>query len=160
MATDWTADLDPDLKEFIELLNSEGVRYLLLGGYAVNYHGHDRYTGDIDFWIDTDLENARRVSSALQKFGFSPDSVKPEQFTQVGKIHMFGRVPRRVDLLTSPAGVSFEDCYRRKIDIKWHGMDVPLISLDDLLANKTASNRDKDQLDVKELRRRNKRNTP
>jgi hypothetical protein len=104
MATRRKISLDPNFREFIELLNSEGVRYLLLGGYAVNYRGHHRFTGDIDFWIAIDRQNAGRVSKALQRFGFAPASVKPELFTESGKVHMFGVKPVRVDLLTGPSG--------------------------------------------------------
>jgi hypothetical protein len=151
MATRKKISLNPDFKEFIELLNSEGVRYLLLGGYAVNYYGYHRFTGDIDFWIATDLDNARRVSASLQRFGFSAGAVKPETFTEPGKVHMFGHPPVRVDLLTAPSGVTFDDCYARRVNVTLDGVPVPLISLADLRANKLASGRDKDKLDVKRL---------
>ena len=105
MATRKTISLDPNFKEFIALLNSEGVRYLLLGGYAVNYYGYHRFTGEIDFWIAVDSENANRVSKALQQFGFSADAVRPALFMEPNRVHMFGRVPVRVDLLTGPSGV-------------------------------------------------------
>ena len=143
--------LDPNFKEFIELLNSEGVRYLLLGGYAVNYHGHHRFTGDIDLWIAIDAENTRRVSAALQRFGFAPDSVKPEQFAEPGKVHMFGVKPVRVDLLTGPSGVEFDACYARRVVDTLDGVEVSIISLPDLRQNKLASGREKDMLDLKEL---------
>lgn len=151
MATRKKISLNPDFKEFIELLNSEGVRYLLLGGYAVNYYGYHRFTGDIDFWIATDLDNARRVSGALQRFGFSAAAVKPETFTEPGKVHMFGHPPVRVDWLTAPSGVTFEECYVRRLDIILEGVPEPLISLAALRANKLASGRDKDRADLKQL---------
>ena len=151
MATPTKLSLDPDFKEFITLLNSEGVRYLLLGGYAVNYYGHHRFTADIDFWIAIDVENARHVSSALQRFGFSADSVKPELFTQPNRVHVFGRKPVRVDLLTGPSGVEFEDCYARRVSDTLDGVSISIISLEDLRKNKLASGRDKDLLDLKSL---------
>jgi Nucleotidyl transferase AbiEii toxin, Type IV TA system len=151
MATSKTPKLDPDFKEFIALLNSEGVRYLLLGGYAVNLYGHHRATGDIDFWIAIDAQNAQRVSKALQRFGFSPGSVKPEAFMEPNKVHMFGRSPTRVDLLSGPSGVEFDQCYARRISFNIDGVLVPVISLDDLLANKLASGRAKDLADVEVL---------
>jgi hypothetical protein len=151
MATRKKISLNPDFKEFIALLNSEGVRYLLLGGYAVNYYGYHRFTGDIDFWIATDVDNARKVSAALQRFGFSAPAVKPETFIEPGKVHMFGVPPARVDLLTAPSGVTFDDCYARRVNISLDGVPVPLISLADLRANKLASGRDKDQADLKRL---------
>lgn len=151
MATPKKISLDPDFREFIRLLNSEGVRYLLLGGYAVNYHGHHRFTGDIDFWIATDVDNASRVSRALQRFGFSPASVKPELFTEPVKVHMFGIKPVRVDLLTGPSGVDFEECYTRRVVDVLDGVEVSIIGLADLRRNKLASGRDKDLLDLKQL---------
>lgn len=151
MATRRKISLDPDFKEFIALLNSEGVKYLLLGGYAVNYHGHHRFTGDIDFWIAIDPENAGRVSKALQGFGFSAASVRPELFTEPGKVHMFGIKPVRVDLLTGPSGVDFNDCYARRIVDTLDGVELSIISLSDLRRNKLASGREKDLLDLKRL---------
>lgn len=86
MATPKKISLDPNFKEFIELLNSERVRYLVLGGYAVNDRRYHRFTGDIDFWIATDPENANAVSAALQRFGFSAARVAPPaQFTEPGR---------------------------------------------------------------------------
>jgi hypothetical protein len=143
--------LDPNFREFIALLNSEGVRYLLLGGYAVNYHGHHRFTGDIDFWIAIDAENARRVSAAPQRFGFTPASVRPEQFMEPNRAHMFGNKPVRVDLLTGPSGVEFEACYARRIVDTLDGVELSIISLADLRQNKLASGRDKDLMDLKGL---------
>jgi len=151
MATPRKVSLDPNFKDFIASLNSEGVKYLLLGGYAVNYHGHHRFTADIDFWIATDIDNATRVSRALQRFGFSADSVKPADFTEPGKVHMFGVKPIRIDLLTGPSGVRFEECYARRVVDSLEGVEVSIISLEDLRANKLASGRDKDLLDLKKL---------
>jgi hypothetical protein len=151
MATRRKISLDPDFKEFIKLLNSEGVRYLLLGGYAVNYHGHHRFTGDIDFWIAIDPENAGRVSKALQRFGFSAASVRPELFMERGKVHMFGLKPVRIDLLTGPSGVDFGECFSRRVVDTLDGLEVSIIGLADLRRNKAASGRDKDLLDLKQL---------
>jgi hypothetical protein len=151
MATQRRISLDPDFKDFIASLNSEGVRYLLLGGYAVNFHGHHRFTADIDFWIATDPDNAGRVSRALQRFGFAADSVKPDQFTQPGLVHMFGAKPVRIDLLTGPSGVDFEQCYARRVVATFDGVEVSIIGLADLRANKLASGRDKDLIDLKKL---------
>ena len=151
MAMPQKISLDPNFRDFIGLMNSEGVRYLLLGGYAVNYHGHHRFTADIDFWIAIDPENARRVSAALQRFGFSPQTVQPEFFTEPGKIHMIGVKPVRVDLLTGPSGVEFEECYGRRVVDTLDGVPVSIISLQDLRRNKAASGRDKDLIDLKKL---------
>jgi len=143
--------LDPNFREFLESLNSANVRYLLLGGYAVNFHGYHRSTGDLDVWISVEPENTVRVSKVLQTFGFSAERVAPELFLEPGKIFMFGRVPVRIDLLTAPSGVEFERCYTRRVYAELDGVRVPVIALEDLRANKLASGRDKDLLDLKQL---------
>lgn len=122
-----------------------------MGGYAVNYHGYHRFTGDIDFWIAIDGENTRRISAALQRFGFSGQIIKPEIFAEPGKVHMLGRTPIRIDILTGPSGVEFEECYARRIVDTLDDVEVSIISLADLRRNKLASGRDKDMLDLKQL---------
>ena len=151
MATRPKISLDPNFRDFIGLLNSDGVRYLLLGGYAVNYHGHHRFTGDIDFWIAIDPENRQGVSAALQQFGFPAESVKPDSFAEPGKVHMFGVRPLRVDLLTGPSGVEFDECYERRVTDTLDGVEVSIISLGDLRRNTIASGQDKDISDLKRL---------
>src|SRR5678810_1250600 len=94
-------DLYPDFREFLESLNSAGVRYLVLGGYAVIHYGYRRTTDDLDVWIAIDPDNAAKVARVLRKFGGFPSSnVKPSLFQQVGKVFIFGREPVRVDILT------------------------------------------------------------
>src|SRR5258708_1371628 len=102
------ANLDPDFKEFLKLLNSEKVEYLVLGGLAVSFHGHPRFTGDMDIWISNSPENTRRLSAALQGFGFNPRTVPPEKFQEPESVFQFGRPPLRIDLLTAPSGIKFE----------------------------------------------------
>jgi len=140
-----------DFKEFLKLLNSAEVRYLVLGGYAVNYYGYHRTTGDLDIWIAVDEENARRVSTVMQQFGFSAQSVPPDQFLERGKVFRMGRPPVRIELLTDPSGVDFEACYSRRIIGELDGVPVSLIALPDLKVNKRASNRSKDLVDLENL---------
>jgi len=151
MATRKKVSLDPNFRDFIESMNSQGVRFLLLGGYAVNFHGYHRFTADIDFWIAIDAANAERVAAALRSFGFSDNATRPESFMVPGKVHMFGRPPVRIDLLTGPSGVEFEACYARRVTATLDGVEVPVIGLADLRANKAASGRDKDLIDLKKL---------
>jgi predicted nucleotidyltransferase len=143
--------LFPDFKEFLKLLNSVKVRYLVLGGYAVNFHGYHRTTGDLDVWIAVDPPNAEAVSQALQKFGFRASTVTPATFLEEGKVFRFGRRPVRIELLTNPSGISFEECYQRRIEAVMDGVKVPLICLDDLRVNKKASARAKDLADLENL---------
>jgi hypothetical protein len=143
--------LFPDFKEFLKLPNSAEVRYLLLGGYAVNYHGHHRTTGDMDIWIAVDPTNASRMAQALAQFGFSPAAVPASMFLEKGKIFRFGVKPVRIEILTDPSGVEFEQCYQRRVEAELDGVRTPFISLADLKINKRASGRDKDLLDLKNL---------
>lgn len=151
MATDQES-LDPNFKALFESLNSARVRYLVLGGYAVNYYGYHRATDDLDIWISVDAENARRVSQALKSFGgFTASKVAASRFLKKGFVFVFGREPLRVDILTGASGVDFEACYARRRHTIWGGVRVPLISLGDLLVNKKASARNKDMADIDRL---------
>ena len=143
--------LDQNFKDLLECLNCAGARYLVLGGYAVNFHGYHRNTKDIDVWIAIDPENAERVSIALQHFGFPASRVPPSRFLVKGIIHAFGREPLRVDILSDPSGVEFEECFARRVETTLDGIRVAFISLDDLRTNKRASGRPKDLADVVEL---------
>jgi hypothetical protein len=97
--------LQRDLKEFIELLNSHSVDYLVVGGHAVAFHGHPRYTGDIDFWIRATPENAERVLKVLAAFGFSDLLLTTNDLVKPTSVIQLGRPPNRIDLLTSISGV-------------------------------------------------------
>ena len=143
--------LDPNFKELLKLLNSAGVRFLVVGGYAVNFHGYHRNTADIDIWIAIDPQNALKVSKALEEFGFPASSVAPDNFQLKGKILRFGRPPWQVDILTDPSGIDFEDCYPRKVIGDLEGIDISFISLQDLKENKKAAGRIKDRADVENL---------
>ena len=146
--------LNQNFKDLLECLNSAGARYLVLGGYAVNFHGYHRNTKDFDVWIAIDPDNAGRVSIALQQFGFPTSSVPPSRFLERGVIHVFGREPLRVDILTDPSGVQFENCFARRVETTLDGVRIAFISLDDLRTNKRASGRPKDLADVDELSQR------
>jgi predicted nucleotidyltransferase len=145
--------LDPNFRDLLSCLNSADVRYLVVGGYAVNYHGYHRNTKDIDIWVAAEPENASRVSTALRAFGFSPRSVRSSLFLDLGTVHSFGREPLRVDLLAQPSGVEFQACYERRIEADVDGVRVPFIGLEDLIANKAASGRTQDFADLEKLRK-------
>jgi hypothetical protein len=145
-------DLFPDFKEFLKSLNSAGVRYLVLGGYAVNHYGYRRATRDLDVWIAIDPDNTKRVSAALHDFaGFSASQVKPSMFQEKGKVFIFGREPVRVDILTDPTAIDFQASYARRNTVVWDRIRVPLISFEDLVTNKRASGRPKDLADLENL---------
>jgi predicted nucleotidyltransferase len=141
-----------DFREFLESLNSAGAKYLLIGGYAVNHYGHRRHTDDLDVWISLEQATLDKVSKVLQTFaGFPAAKVKPSMLGEPNKVFVLGREPVRIDILTTPAGVSFDECYSRRQTVDWDGIIVPLISLEDLKANKHASGRAKDIADVEAL---------
>jgi hypothetical protein len=145
-------DLYPDFKDFLESLNSESIRYLLIGGYAVNFYGYRRPTDDLDVWIALERENLEKVSRVLQRFaGFPAKTVAPSVLSEPGKVFIFGREPVRIDLLTGPSGVEFDSCYQRRRVVDLDGVKVPLISFDDLRQNKRASGRNKDLADLDNL---------
>ena len=143
--------LPPDFREFLSLLNSEKVEYLVVGGYAVSYHGYPRPTGDLDVWIAVDPANAERISSALTKFGFAQDAGAAEAFLERDRIFRMGVPPVRIEVLTGATGVRFSDCYARRVVAHVDGMQVSVISKEDLLVNKRAAGRHKDLNDVEQL---------
>ncbi|MBU4270506.1 MAG: hypothetical protein KKE86_01305 [Planctomycetes bacterium] len=143
--------LPPDFKEFLQLLNSERVEYLLVGGYAVGYHGYPRATGDMDVWVSATRENATALAAALEKFGFAAESVQPDLFLQRDRVVRMGAPPLRIDLLTSASGVDFTQCYAERTVDLIDGIQVNLISLDRLKANKRAIGRSKDVNDLEHL---------
>ena len=107
--------LNPDFKEFIRLLNDNDVRYLVVGGYAVALHGYPRYTKDIDIWIWLDEGNANRIIKVLEQFGFGSLKLEVQDFLVPNQIIQLGYPPARIDLITSLAGVSFEECYALRV---------------------------------------------
>jgi hypothetical protein len=105
------AHLQSDLSEFIGLLNSHKVEYVIVGGHAVAFHGHPRFTGDIDFFIRPTAENAERLLRVLDDFGFGSLGITAADLTEPGKVVQLGRPPNRVDILTSISGVDFESAW-------------------------------------------------
>ena len=144
--------LQKDLREFIELLSSRGVECIVVGGHAVAYHGHPRFTGDIDFLIRPTIDNARRVMEALQAFGFSHLSLTAEDLTIPDLVVQLGRPPNRIDLMTSISGVGFDEAWAGKESAKLDGLPVFLLGREALLKNKEAAGRDKDLADLSRLR--------
>ena len=143
--------LPQDFREFLQLLHSHKVEYLLIGGYAVGCHGHPRATGDIDFWVAMHPENARRLVNLLRQFGFASTPIDPALFLQEKKVIRMGNSPLRIELLTTISGVKFEECYSRRIVTTLDGVEVNVIGLDDLKAYKKASGRPKDLSDLDQL---------
>lgn len=151
--------LPPDFKEFLRLLKEHDVRYLLIGAYAVNYHGYIRATGDMDIWIAIGPDNANKIVTVLKEFGFENDpEIRPELFLQERKIIRMGVPPMRLEISTSISGVDFDECFRNRIIDQLDGVEVNLIDLENLKKNKQASGRPKDLTDLKKLQQKKTRN--
>jgi len=143
-------ELPNDFKEFLRLLRSHGVRYLLVGGYAVIYYGYGRTTSDLDIWVALEPENADRIVDVLREFGFGTPELSRDLFL-THKIVRMGNIPVRIEILTALSGVSFDDCYARRVEATIDGVDVSLIDLENLKKNKRASGRHKDLADLEQL---------
>lgn len=143
--------LPEEFAAFLRLLNANGVEYLVVGGYAVAYHGYPRATGDLDVWVRRSPDNARRVVAALQAFGFDLPDLVPALFEVPDRIVRMGRPPLRLEVMTSVSGVTFEACYAERDEIDLGGERVPVLSLARLLENKRASGRPKDLDDLDQL---------
>lgn len=144
-------ELPPDFREFLQLANSAGIEYLVIGGYAVGYYGAPRATGDLDVWVAAHEANADRLVEVLKAFGFDGPELTRELFLEAGNVIRMGVPPMRLEILTQIDGVSFSTCYERRVVEDLHGLEVPFIARSDLLANKTASGRTKDLADCEAL---------
>ncbi len=143
--------LNEDFKEFVALLTSNRVDYLIVGAYALAAYGHPRYTGDLDFWIGTDPANARRLLAALDQFGFGALGIGLEDLTTPNRVIQLGYPPRRIDLLTSIDGVAFAPSFERRFVVALDGQSLNFIALEDFKTNKRASGRHKDLADLDAL---------
>ncbi len=143
--------LPPDFKEFLSLLHTHHVNYLLVGGYAVAAHGYPRFTGDLDLWIQTSAENAENVLRVCREFGFDVPNLRVELFTDPKQMTRMGHPPLRIEILNSVSGLTFDPAWENRISEVWDGVPVSLISLKDLRLNKKASGRLKDLADLENL---------
>jgi hypothetical protein len=144
-------ELPLDFKEFLKLLNDSGVEYLLIGGYAVGYHGYPRATNDMDVWIAVHHDNAERMVGVLREFGFTDPQLLPDLFLRIPSIVRMGIPPMRIEVLTSISGVEFDQCFAERITDNLDGVSVNIISLPRLKQNKLASRRHKDLNDIENL---------
>ncbi len=146
-----TIRLPPDFKEFLQLLNSHQVEYLLVGGYAVGYYGYPRATVDMDVWIAISPDNAAKTVGVLREFGFDVPELSDSLFLQENKVIRMGVPPVLLEVLTTISGVDFATCYaQRTVDVI-DGVEINLISLEHLKQNKQASGRHKDLNDLENL---------
>ena len=146
-----TTPLPPDFSAFLRLLNEYEVKYLLIGGYAVGYHGYVRATADMDVWVERERKNAERLASALADFGFDIPEVRPDLFLEEGRIVRMGVPPVRIEIQTSISGVEFGPCYAARVVAEWNDVSVNIISLEHLVENKRSAGRLKDLNDLEYL---------
>jgi hypothetical protein len=146
-----TIHLPPDFKEFIQCINSAGVEYMLVGGYAVGFHGAPRFTGDMDIWVADSSDNAAKLGQALEQFGFREPQVVSGAFFEKNSVFRIGRPPLQIDLLTEVSGRRFSDCYARRERLNADGVEISVIGLEDLKENKRAAGRAKDLGDLESL---------
>jgi hypothetical protein len=146
-----TIQLLPDFKEFLKLLNSKEVEYLLVGGYAVNYYGYSRATADIDIWVATNEATANKMVDLLTEFGFATASLSTELFLRKDRVVRMGVPPFRIEVLTGLSGIDFRECYEKRVVDVIDGIEVNILSLQHLKINKKASGRLKDLNDIELL---------
>ena len=145
--------LSRDLRQFVECLNSNEVEYLIVGALAVSWHGFPRYSADIDFFVRSNTENARRILAAIRSFGFASLPLALDDFTTPNRVIQLGHPPNRIDLMTSISAVDFDEAWAKRVAGQIDGLPVQIIGLDELVRNKTASNRPKDRIDLDALRK-------
>jgi predicted nucleotidyltransferase len=137
-----------------ELLKAE-VNFILVGGYAIIYHGYVRVTGDMDIWLEPANDNKEKLLPILEKLNFSNESIIRIQkldFTQMVAFH-FGNPPEKIDFLTKMTGIYFNDAMQHSEKLELDNFKIPILRLDDLIVNKLLSNRTKDKADVEELQK-------
>ena len=143
--------LNRDFRELLACFAQHDVRYLIVGGWALAAHGVPRLTKDLDVWVWPDQRNAESVLRALEEFGFADLGLTSGDFTTPDVVVQLGYPPNRVDLLTTPSGVDFDTCWNERLDVELDGLRVPFIGLEGLKANKRATGRAQDLVDVRSL---------
>jgi hypothetical protein len=152
--------LSKDLREFVELLNSNEVEYLVVGAFAVAHHGFPRYTADLDLFVRASEENAQRVIMALTQFGFGNIGIQEKDLISSGNVIQLGVKPNRIDILTSISGMSFEEAWQARSQGSLEGIATHFIGRVALIQNKESTGRAKDLGDAEELRKRANREAP
>ena len=143
-----------DFRDLCALLNEEKIDYLIVGAYAVAFHGVPRATGDLDVLVRPEEEHVQRLLAAVKAFGFPTDEVTPGYLLTHGKILQLGRVPVQIHIMTSITGVTWDSAWVTRKEGMYGDLPVFFIGLSALLTNKTAIGRSKDLADVKALRRK------
>lgn len=144
-------NIQQDFEELLKLLENNSARYMVVGGYAVAFHGFPRLTKDIDFYFDNSTENVKKIICSLIDFGFPKADLNADMFTSEGNIITFGVEPVRVDFINQISGVNFEEAWNTKVRGKYGNVEVNFIGRMELIKNKSSTDRPKDKLDAEEL---------
>ena len=144
--------LPEDFKEFLKLLNTNNVQYVLVGGWAVGFYGYSRVTADMDIFIGISPNNISSMKAALYEFGVP--EFDNSMLTTKGNVFRIGNSPLRIEVINEISGVDFKDAYKNRefIELEDH-LRIPVISLEDLFKNKSSTGRTKDKADLEELRK-------
>jgi len=143
--------LSNDLTEFLELLNCRGVDYVIVGAHSLAFHGRPRYTGDLEILVRATTENAGKLVALLNQFGFVDSGFKESDFTEPEQMIQLGRLPNRIDLLTSIGGVKTDEAFASRVAAELDGIPVLILSKDALIGNKRAVGRAQDLADLETL---------
>ncbi len=143
--------MNPDFLDLLRALSVSEARFLVVGAYAVTFHGPPRSTGDLDLWIEPSAGNAARVWAALESFGAPLESLRVEDLQAPGQVLQLGLPPRRIDLLTSLTGLEFEHAWAKRVNTNIEGIACAFLGRDDLITNKRALGRPRDLADLERL---------
>ncbi len=144
-------NIQQDFEELLKLLEEHKIEYLIVGGYAVAFHGYPRFTKDIDIFYNISAINIQRLQKALEKFGFTTKDLPAELFYSKGTIITFGIEPVRVDIINEISGVEFNDAWNKRVRGNYGTAEVNFINKTDLIKNKTSTPRLQDKADAEKL---------
>lgn len=150
-------EISKDFKEFIKLLNVHNVSYLVIGGYAVNFHGYPRFTKDIDIWIWMRQKNIQKLITVIEEFGFKSLNLNKDDFMNSENIIQLGMPPNRIDLLVDVEGADFQDCFNERKEIEVDDLSINFIGLRHLIRVKKATGRLQDLADAEQLEKINEK---
>ena len=143
--------LSKDWREFLELLNSRSVDYVIVGAHSLAFHGRPRYTGDLDILVRPTRDNAQQLLEVLNQFGFVQAGFKEPDFVEPERMIQLGRAPSRIDLLTSISGVHTDEAFATKVSATFYGIPVFMLGKDALIRNKRAVGQPQDLADLESL---------
>ncbi len=147
-------NLEKDFIDFVELLNTNKVDYMVVGGYALAFHGEPRTTGDMDIWIDCNPANAHKMVIVMKEFGMESLGFVPSDFSEPGIVNQIGRPPLRIDILNEIDGVQFKEAEKNKQYFSSGKLAIPFIGKEEFVKNKIASGRKKDLQDAKRIQKK------